>query len=71
MAWYGLGLRAIDISDPYNPVEAGHYTYENSEAVPGSETYDINFGPGGLLYVSDNSDGLRVLKYTGKGMSGK
>lgn len=71
MAWYGLGLRAIDVSDPYNPVEAGYYTYENSVEVPGSETYDINFGPGGLLYLSDNSDGLRVLEYTGKGMSGK
>jgi len=67
MAWYGLGLRAIDLSNPYDPVEAGFYIYENSEEVPGCETYDVNLGHGGFLYLSDNSDGLRVLKYTGQG----
>jgi len=66
MAWFGFGLRAIDLSNPYEPVEAGYYIYENSEEVAGCETYDINLGPGGFLYVSDNTDGLRVLKYTGQ-----
>ena len=63
MAWYGLGLRAIDISDPVYPVEAGFYKYDNSEDVAGCETYDVNIGHAGFLYLSDNSDGLRVLKF--------
>lgn len=71
MAWYGLGLRAIDLSNPYDPVEAGYYIYENSEEVPGCETYDVNLGHAGFLYVSDNSDGLRVLKFTGQGKGKK
>jgi hypothetical protein len=65
MAWYGYGVRAIDISDPYNPVETGHYNYEISEDIKGSECYDVIFGPGRYLYVSDSKAGLRVLKYTG------
>jgi hypothetical protein len=71
MAWYAFGLRAIDISNPYYPVEAGHFFYRNFDGAETSVTYDANFGPGGLLYVTDNVDGIRVLKYTGQGMSGK
>ncbi len=69
VAWYGAGLRAIDISDPYYPEEVGYYTYN----IPGggAACYDVLFGPGGLLYSSDSVDGVRVFKYTGKGMSGK
>jgi len=71
MAWYAFGLRAIDISNPYYPVEAGHFFYRNFDGAETSVTYDANFGPGGLLYVTDNVDGIRVLKYTGQGMSEK
>ncbi len=69
VAWYGAGVRAIDISDPYNPNEVGYYQYN----VPGggAATYDVLFGPGGLFYSSDSVDGVRVLKYTGTGKSGK
>lgn len=74
MAWYGMGLRAIDISDPYHPVEAGYYEYGIAQDVgtqlrgfAGSHTYDAIFGPDGYIYVSDATSGLRVLKYTGPG----
>jgi len=30
MAWYGMGLRAINIADPYHPVEVGFYEYIGS-----------------------------------------
>jgi hypothetical protein len=33
----------------------------------GSDTYDVIFGPGNYLYVSDGTSGMRVLKYTGRG----
>ena len=74
MAWYGAGLRAIDISNPHHPVEVGYYQYRIDKDVQtrlpgfaGSHTYDVIFGPGGFLYVSDASAGLRVLRYTGPG----
>jgi len=74
MAWYGMGLRVINIADPYHPVEAGYYEYRidrdmsprDDLTYAGSDTYDVLFGPGGLLYLSDGTAGLRVLKYTGK-----
>lgn len=68
LAWYGMGVRVINIQDPYDPVEVGHYTYQIDPSKPefaGSDTYDVIFGPRGLLYVSDGTAGLRVLKYTG------
>ena len=68
LAWYGMCARVINIKDPYHPVEAGHYTYQIDPSKPefaGCDTYDVTFGPGRLLYVSDGSAGLRVLKYTG------
>jgi hypothetical protein len=74
MAWYGMGVRAIDIADPYHPVEVGFYEYRIDSDLgvvnptyAGSDTYDVIFGPGNYLYVSDGTSGMRVLKYTGRG----
>jgi len=73
MAWYGNGVQAIDISDPRNPVSAGHFNYRidrdlDSEQAEyaGSDTYDVILGPDGYLYASDGTSGLRVLRYTGE-----
>ncbi len=74
MAWYGNGLRVIDISDPSNPQEAGYYHYridsetgEENPTFAGADTYDVVFGPEGHLYLADGTSGLRVLEYTGPG----
>jgi|SaaInlV_100m_DNA_5_1039725.scaffolds.fasta_scaffold03024_2 hypothetical protein len=72
MAWYGNGVQAIDVSDPSNPVSAGHFNYridrdlesENLDYA-GSDTYDVILGQDGYLYVADGTAGLRVIKYTG------
>jgi len=69
LAWYGMCARAIDIHDPLHPVEAGHFVYQIDSSKPqyaGCDTYDIELGQNGLLYVSDGTSGLRVLKYTGE-----
>ncbi len=60
VGWLGHGVRAIDISNPFNPREVGH-----ARPVPWGDimTYpDIHKG---LIYVGDNHTGLHVLKYTG------
>ena len=76
MAWYGDGVRAIDISDPTQPREVGHYSYDiglelgvDEPRFHGTDTYDVIIGPKGHLYVSDGTSGLRVLRYTGPGAS--
>jgi len=65
MAWYAYGLRGIDISDPEHPKEAAHYFYRILDDTETSVTYDVAHGPHGLLYVTDNVSGIRVLKYKG------
>lgn len=60
VGWLGHGVRAFDISNPFNPREVGH-----ARPVPWGDimTYpDIHKG---LIYVGDNHTGLHVLKYTG------
>lgn len=65
LAWYGAGVRAIDLRDPYHPKFKGFFTYNDTGG--GAETYDVIFGPkDGFMYASDSFEGVRVLKYKGK-----
>jgi hypothetical protein len=58
--WYGHGLRAIDISNPYNPREVG-YALTIPQGV--ARTYPVF--KDGLIYWVDNDTGLHVARYTG------
>ncbi|MDB4512308.1 hypothetical protein N9060_02475, partial [Arenicella sp.] len=73
VAWYGAGVRAIDLSDITNPKVVAEYQYSIADDFPqidsqvtdkliGQDTYDVIQGPDGHLYVSDGSAGLRVVK---------
>lgn len=80
--WYGGGLRAVDISNPAAPSEAGAFvpkpTFEparrdNRLFFPGSEfnqwvgaMWSYPVVQNGLVYVVDIDLGLYVLRYTGK-----
>ena len=80
MTWSNQGVRVIDISDPYIPVEAGYFELP---PWPGSETVKGDTPPSGaasdltvdwpkkLVYVTDRTDhgggGLYILKWTGDG----
>jgi hypothetical protein len=78
MAWYGMGVEAIDFSDPLNPKEVGRYHYRigddygnASPSLAGTDTYDAVFDANGYIYVSDGTAGLRVVRYTGPGADQK
>lgn len=58
--WLGNGIRAIDISNPFNPREVGH-----ARPVPWGDVMTYPDFHDGLLYVGDNHSGLHVFKYTG------
>jgi hypothetical protein len=60
VGWQGQGVRAIDISNPYNPREVGH-----ARPVPWGDVMTYPDFHRGLMYVGDNHSGLHVLKYTG------
>jgi hypothetical protein len=78
--WYGGGLRAVDISDPKAPAEAGAFV-PKPEFTPEFRDNRLYFTAGnrwtgalwsypvvqnGLIYVVDIDLGLYILKYTGK-----
>jgi hypothetical protein len=80
LPWYGGGLRAVDISDPKAPVEAGAFVpkptftpdyrdnrlyFRNDERWTGA-MWSYPVVQNGLIYVVDIDLGLYVLRYTGK-----
>jgi hypothetical protein len=60
VGWLGHGVRAIDISNPFNPREVGH-----ARPIPWGDIMTYPDIHNGLIYVGDNHTGLHVLKYTG------
>ncbi|HUK03316.1 MAG TPA: hypothetical protein VLW26_13670 [Steroidobacteraceae bacterium] len=60
VGWLGHGVRAIDISNPFNPREVGH-----ARPIPWGDIMTYPDIHNGLIYVGDNNSGLHVLKYTG------
>jgi hypothetical protein len=68
-AWYDQGLRAMDISNPFRPREAGYFISPDF-SVPsqvGRHTREAYVDPAtNLIYVTDgNGGGITVLRYTG------
>ena len=68
--WYDQGVRARDLSNPYQPKEVGYYfspDYSMLPNDPGRHTREVFVDPDtSLLYVTDGNDGgLTVLRYTG------
>jgi hypothetical protein len=79
--WYGGGLRAVDISEPAKPVEAGAFVpkptfqpdfrdnrlyFRSGERWTGA-MWSYPVVQNGLIYVVDIDLGLFILRYTGKG----
>lgn len=67
VAWAQDGLVVIDIKDPYHPREIARFT--TNQSTPGlsrfAEAYLVNTGSNNednLLYITDESNGLYILK---------
>ncbi len=67
LAYYGLGVKAINFSNPKHPYLDGTYSYSINDGKGGQATYDVIFDHKGNLVVTDSVDGIRILKYTGPG----
>jgi len=64
---YGDGLRIVDISDPALLVEVGFYdTHQNDQGSFEGDWGAYPFAPSGLVYVSDEANGLFVVSFNNR-----
>jgi LVIVD repeat len=63
-AWYSGGLRVMDLSDPANPQELGHYIDPAGNNFWGVALAEDNAG-NRLILNSDRDFGLFIFRYTG------
>lgn len=63
-AWFAQGLRLIDIADPFQPKEVGHFI---PDAPPGYErpsSNDVTIDNRGLVYLLDRQHGVDIIETT-------
>jgi len=78
VAWFNAGVRAIDISDPFNPREAGHYipattdktdkrclkTASGERCKVAIQSNNLEVDDRGYIYVVDRANtGLHILEF--------
>lgn len=64
-AWFGGGLRVVDIAKPDLPTETGHWLAEPPPGESSPQANDVDLDDRGLVYVLDRNRGLEVLEVTG------
>ena len=65
VSWFGGGLRVVDVSDPYQPREVGHFL-PKCDHQKMAQTNDVFVDDRGLIYIIDRFHrGLDILEYTG------
>jgi hypothetical protein len=81
MSYFNGGIRAVDIRDPFNPIEVGHFVPETTENTTelcveiddiricdaAIQTNNVNIDNRGYIYAVDRSStGLHILELTGE-----
>jgi hypothetical protein len=61
-AWFGGGVRVIDIAKPEQPTEVGHWLAEPPPGQTSPQANDVDIDDRGLVYVLDRNRGLEVLE---------
>lgn len=62
VTWFAGGLRAVDISNPYEPEEVGYYLPLPGKGQKTVQSNDVFHDRDGLLYLIDRLDGLEILE---------
>lgn len=64
VTWFSAGLRFIDISDPYQPKEAGSFIPDPCGGQKVVQSNDVFVDEKGLVYLIDRHSGLDILEFT-------
>jgi hypothetical protein len=63
LAWFSGGVRAVDISNPYQPREVAAYVPPAARGRPVAQTNDVFVDRRGFVYAIDRYEGLSVLGF--------
>jgi len=63
-AWFAQGLRLMDVSDPFQPREVGHYLPSPPPGAERASSNDVTVDQRGLIYLVDRVRGLDILETT-------
>ena len=61
--WFSGGLRIVDIADPTQPREVGHFIPQPSGGFSSPQSNDVDVDERGLIYLLDRNQGLDILEY--------
>jgi hypothetical protein len=62
-AWFSGGLRAIDLSNPADPTETGHFIPAPTGGHPAPQSNDVFVDDRGIVYLLDRLEGLDILEF--------
>ena len=63
-AWFGGGLRVVDVSNPYQPAEIGHYLPPTPKGQSMIQTNDVFVDDRDMIYIIDRlNGGLDILEF--------
>tara|TARA_B100000029_G_scaffold91969_1_gene81909 strand:+ start:45 stop:596 length:552 start_codon:yes stop_codon:yes gene_type:complete len=61
-AWFAQGLRLVDIADPYNPCEVGHFVPDFSKEGSLPSSNDVTIDDRGIIYLIDRVHGVDIIE---------
>ncbi len=61
-AWFAQGLRLIDVSDPFEPREVGHYLPDPPPGCARASSNDVTVDDRGLIYLIDRQRGVDIIE---------
>jgi hypothetical protein len=61
-AWFGGGLRIVDVVDPMTPIEIGYFIPEPVGGRPSPQSNDVDIDDRGLVYLADRNVGFDILE---------
>ena len=63
VTWFSGGLRIVDIADPLNPEEVGHFIPEPAGGEQSPQSNDVEVDGRGLIYLIDRNVGFDILEF--------
>nr|WP_210346118.1 hypothetical protein [Aestuariivirga sp. YIM B02566] len=61
-AWFAQGLRLVDIADPFQPKEVGHYMPDIPEGADMASSNDVTIDERGIIYLIDRIRGVDIIE---------